>query len=129
MSFQWVIEHAETLSINRKKMVATTSARNGMVRAVSRGTLPKTFTVKLPDGMQWSKVKDNIIALEALDKISTGTISIDYSRFPWYYGNIAPGANETYDVRCVEFPEWTLFAYDQVSWSGAFVFQEVLNDY
>ena len=125
MSFQFIVNQAETLSINRKKMVATTTARDGTVRAVSRGNQPKRFEVKLPDGIRWSDLRTNIIAAEALDKITTATITIPYSLFPWYYGNTAPTSDESYTVRCVDFPEWTIFARDQVSWSGPFVFVEV----
>lgn len=126
MSFQWIIDSAETLSINRKKMVAQTTTRNGIVRSVSRGTLPKRIEVKLPDGIAWTTLRTNIAAAEALDRITTATISIPYAKFPWYYGNVAPPSNESYTVRCVEFPEWIIFARDQVSWSGPFVFVEVL---
>lgn len=126
MSFQWIIDSCETLSINRKNMVGTTTARDGRVRAVNRGPMPKTFTVKLPDGPSWSSLRTNIAAAEALNKVTTATITIPYADFPWYYGNVAPGTNESYTVRCIQFPEWTIFARDQVSWSGPFVFQEVL---
>ncbi len=126
MSFQWIIDGAETLSINRKRMVASTRARDGSVRVVSRGTQPKTFTVKFPDGVYWTNLRTNIAAAEALDRITTATISIPYAKFPWYYGNVAPVADETYTVRCIEFPEWTIFSRNQVSWSGPFVFIEVL---
>lgn len=34
--------------------------------------------------------------------------------------------NCVWTVQCVEFPDWTIFARDQVSWSGAFVFYESL---
>lgn len=122
MSFQWIVNMAEQISIERKKLVATTSARDGTVRAVSRGTPPKRITVKLPDGARWSDLRSNIIAAEALDKITTATITIPYALFPWYYGNVNPGTDESYTVRCVDFPSWTIFARDQVSWSGAFVF-------
>lgn len=125
MSFQWIIDKAETLSINRKNMVATTTARDGIVRAVSRGTMPKTFTVKLPDGLLWSEIRTSIVAAETLNKISTALITIPYASFPWYYGNVQPANNESYVVRCIVFPEWTIFARDQVSWDGPFVFQEV----
>jgi hypothetical protein len=127
MSFQWIIDNAETLSINRKKMVATTTARDGVTRAVSRGTMPRRIEVKLPDGPRWSDYRANIAAAEALDRITTATITIPYAKFPWYYGNVPPAQNETYVVRCINFPEWTIFARDQVSWSGSFVFQEVLS--
>ena len=126
MSFQWIIDSAETLSINRKKIVAQSTARDGKVRAVSRGTPPKTFTVKLPDGIRWTELKSNIESAEALDRVTTATITIPYAKFPWFYNNVAPGSDLTYTVICTQFPEWTIFARDQVSWSGPFVFVEVV---
>ena len=125
MSFQWIIDRAESLSINRMKMVAQTTARDGTVRAVSRGTQPKTIEVKLPDGIPWTELRTNITAAEALDRISTATITIPYAKFPWYYGNVQPAQDETYTVRCTSFPQWNIIARDQVGWSGSFVFQEV----
>ena len=122
-AFQWSFDKAENLSINRKKMVSTTTARDGTTRAVSRGTPPKIFTVKLADGMPWSVNRDNIIAAEALDKITTASITIKSTGLEWYYGGTA---EETYTVRCTEFPDWSLTAHDQVSWSGPFVFVEVI---
>lgn len=127
MSFQPMIDFAETISIDRKKLVASTTSRNGMVRSVVRGTPPKKITAKVPDGMRWSDVKDVIAAAEQLDKYTDAQIEIKYSLFPWYYGNVDPGQNEHYTVRCIEFPQWTIFARDQVSWSGPFVFLEVLE--
>jgi len=126
MSFQWIVNRSESLSINRKRMVASTTARDGIVRTVSRGTQPKRFEIKVPDGIYWSDIRTDIVAAEALDRITTATISIPYTKFPWYYGNVAPASDESYTVRCIQFPEWVIFARNQVSWSGAFVFQEVL---
>jgi len=125
MSFQWILNNAETLSINRLDTVASTQARDGTVKAVSRGTPKKIFTVKLPDGPRWSDIYTNIEAAEALDRHTTDTITIQYSTHPWYYGNTTPGSEESYTVICVQFPQWTVFGYDQVSWDGAFVFVEV----
>jgi hypothetical protein len=125
MSFQWIIDNAESLSINRLKVVASTQSRDGTVRAVSRGAVKRKFEVKLPDGPRWSDLRSNILAAEGLDRDTTATISIPYAKFPWYYGNSAPSSDESYTVICVTFPQWTIFARDQVSWSGAFVFVEV----
>ena len=88
MSFQWIVDNAETLSINRLDTVGSTQARDGTVKAVNRGTPKKTFTVKLPDGPRWSQIRNNIIAAEALDKHTTDNISILYTKFPWYYGDV-----------------------------------------
>lgn len=124
--FQWIVDRSTAISVNRKKMVATTTARDGTVRAVSRGTPPKRFSIKLPDGIPWTEIRTSIAAAEALDRISTAVITIPYSKFPWYYGNVNPGTDDSYTVRCVQFPEWTIFARNQVSWSGDFVFVEVV---
>ena len=126
MTFQWIVNQCESLSIDSKKVVATTTARDGTVRAVSRGTPPKKFIVKLPDGIPWTELKTDIAAAEALDRISTATISIPYAKFPWYYNNTNPGTDLSYTVRCIDFPQWTIFARNQVSWSGAFTFVEVI---
>jgi hypothetical protein len=126
MSFQWVFNNAETLSINRLDTVGSTQSRDGTVKAVNRGTPKKIFTVKLPDGPRWSQIRTDIAAAEALDRHTTASITILYSEFPWYYGNSDPGGSaETYTVICVQFPQWTIFAQDQVSWDGPFVFVEV----
>lgn len=29
-------------------------------------------------------------------------------------------------VQCIQFPQWSLFARDQISWDGSFIFQEVI---
>ena len=126
MSFQWIFNNATNLSISRLDTVANTQARDGTVKAVSRGTPKKIFTVRLPDGPRWSEYKSDIESAEALDKHTTDDITILYSRIPWYYGNVDPGgAEEDYTVLCVNFPQWTVFGFDQVQWSGPFIFVEV----
>lgn len=129
MSFQWVFNNATDLSINRLDTVASTQARDGTVKAVSRGTPKKVFTVNLPNGPMWKDIKDDIEAAEALDRHTTDDITIEYATHPWYYGNVDPGASEEdYTVICVQFPQWTIFGSKnaaQVSWSGPFVFVEV----
>jgi hypothetical protein len=126
--FQWIFDKAESLSINRKKMVAVTTARDGSTRSVSRGTMPYRFTVKVPDGLAWSEIKDLILAAEALDKISTAEVSIGTSNttgYGWYYNSTTvPFSPDTYIVRCIEFPEWTISQRNIVTWSGPFVFVE-----
>lgn len=215
MSFQWIIDKAETISINRKKIVAQTTARDGTTRAVSRGGQVWTFDVKLPDGISWTELRPLITAAESLDRVSTANISINDVGHRWlsgylgtpttipttmqfrtvsgensqvelYSGYFPPsvsisvgqkllgagdfvqlgtngyvytvtedviydntvfprvklhrpllsttfssnvmrvGPNVSWNVICTGFPEWTLFARDQVSWSGSFTFAENL---
>jgi hypothetical protein len=204
MSFQWIINRAETISINRKKIVATTTARDGTTRSVSRGGQVWKFDVKLPDGISWQELRPFISQAELLDRVSTANITLNHPGLNWLYqyqGNsanytnfqatITKGSttitlttspttssgfkfragdliqlgssgkvytvaadvafnsntvtlhrpvidnsasnvslrvaeNCTWNVICVQFPEWTLFSRDQVSWNGSFVFVENL---
>ncbi len=201
MSFQWIIDNAESISINRKSMVSSTTARDGTVRSVSRGGQPWRFEVKFPDGAKWTDLRPLISSAEKLDRYTTATIKLNDPGLFWlsqYQGNatntafsaswtqgsktitvsggttpsgfkfragdfiqlgatrhvytvaqdvvysgtsvtlhrpvldatgsgsLVIGANCQYSVICTQFPEWTIFARDQVSWSGPFIFQEVL---
>lgn len=204
MSFQWIIDNAESISINRKRVVANTTARDGTVRSVSRGGQVWRFDVKLPDGPAWTDYRQRISQAEALDRMTTANIQLNDAGHSWlvqYQGNsvnytgfvasITQGSNTitlttspttssgfkfragdfiqlgssgkvytvaadvafnsntvvlhrpvleasatgvalrvaencVWTVICAQFPEWTLFARDQVSWSGPFVFVENL---
>lgn len=125
MSFQYVINNATTLSINRLNTTATSQARDGTVKAVSRGVPKKIFTMRLPDGPKWADERSSIESLETLGKSTTGTITITYAKHPWYYSNSTPSSEESYTVLCVDFPQWEVFGNQQVRWSGPFVFVEV----
>jgi hypothetical protein len=125
MSFQWIIDYAETLSIDSKKQIAISQARDGITRAVSRGTPPRRIEVKLPDGLPWDEFRGAIQAAEALDRITTATITISDPGYAWYYGGTMPAEPQTFTVRCIQFPNWVLMARNQVAWSGPFVFVEV----
>lgn len=205
MSFQWIIDNAESISINRMKNVASTQARDGTVRAVSRGAQVWTFTVQLPEGPAWTDYRQNITLAEALDRTTTANISLNDTGQEWlwrYQGNSAnitgftatwtQGAssitlvasptttsgykfragdfiqlgttgkcytvaadvafnsntvtlhrpildasqgsatairvaqNCVFNVICTQFPQWTIFARNQITWDGPFVFVENL---
>jgi hypothetical protein len=202
MTFQTVIDNAETISINKKRKVSQTVSRDGTVKATSLGGQVYEFVVKLPDGPAWTQYRPLIERLEALDRTTAGPIQINRSEHSWlsgYQGNLTNlttvavsfvsgntltitggatlasgfrfrsgdfiqlgttgsvynvvndvafnsntitvhrpireaagaytlriGPNVTWNVICVEFPQWTIFARDQVSWSGSFVFSEAI---
>ena len=125
MSFQFVIDKAATLSINQQEMVASTTARDGTTRVVTRGMPPLRIEVKVADGIPWNENRAAIEAVVAMDRIQTGVIKIPYLGFEWYYNWTTPVAEETYTVRCIDFPRWTIYERNQVSWSGPFVFEVV----
>lgn len=126
MSFQWIFDNAESISIDRKAQVGQTITRNNTVRAVSRGNGIHKFTVKLPDGIRWQDAASYIQAAEAKNRFTSEVVDLnDAGMAEWLHnGGILP--TDTWEVICVEFPEWTIFARDQVSWSGPFVFYEVV---
>jgi hypothetical protein len=205
-AFQYVIDNAESINFNRKKKVAQTVSRDGIVRTTSLGGQTWEFEVKLPDGPAWTTYRPIIEQIEALDRVTTGTIAINKASHSWingYQGNLVPaqqtnitavvgtstntvsisgggtglvsgqyrfksgdliqlGSGKVYSVVsdvvhngtvitlnrpirestgtytlkvgqavewtviCTNFPQWTIFARDQISWSGAFVFSEVI---
>jgi hypothetical protein len=125
MSFQWIFDNAESISVNNRALVGQTITRNQTVRATSRGPGIYKFTVKLPDGMPWDQVASYIKDIDAANKFTTETVSIsDAGYTSWIRnGDLTPG--QSWTVICVQLPEWTIFARNQVSWSGPFVFYEV----
>lgn len=206
MSFQWIFDIAETISIDNKRVVASTTTRNGIVRAVSRSNTVWKFTVKLPDGPRWQDYRQLISQAQNLDRVTAANISINATgQSSWlskYQGNsvnytgfvasivnnsntitlttspttssgykfragdwiqlgssgkvyevvsdvssssntvtlhrpvmessaagvaLNVGPNCVFNVICTQFPSWTIFARDQISWDGAFVFNEVIS--
>lgn len=204
MSFQWIIDRAESISINTKKIVSSTTARDGTVRTVSRGGQTWRFDVKLPDGIPWTEIRQYIAQAEALDKVTAANIQLNNTGHSWLVGYQGNSINKTgfvasitqgsstitlttspttssgykfragdyiqlgssgkvykvaadvafnsntvtlhrpvldstatgvqlrvaencvFNVICIDFPDWTLFARDQVSWGGSFTFVENL---
>ena len=203
MSFQWIFDNAQSISVNQRGVVSSTTSRDGTVRATSRGGQVWRFEVVVPEGPRWSDYRQNIATAEALDRFTTSTISLsDAGYTSWllaYQGNAADktaitaswttgntitltggqatsgynfragdviqlGAsgscytvsadvawnnnvvtlsrplldaadtgvtlrvaeNCVWTVICTQFPDWNIFARDQISWSGPFVFYESL---
>lgn len=202
MSFQWIFDNAESISINSRGVVASTTSRDGTVRATSRGGQVWRFEVKLPDGPKWSEYRSEIAGAEALDRFTTSTISLSDAGYTnwllayqgdaanpaaisadWTTGNtitltggqatsgynfragdviqlgsagscytvsadvvytnnivtlnrpirdaagsatLAVAEDCVWTVICTQFPDWNIFARDQISWSGPFVFYESL---
>ena len=92
MSFQFVIDNAQRITMNTRKIVASTQARDGTVRAVSRGGQVWQFEVTLPNGPRYTDYRQDIARLEALDRVNTDTFSFSNSGHSWlvaYQGDAA----------------------------------------
>jgi hypothetical protein len=201
-AYQTVIDNAESISFNRRRNVSQTQSRDGTVKTISLGGQIWEFEVTLPSGPSWTTYRPLIEKMEALDRVTVGTIQINSAGQSWlsgYQGNLTNisavtvsyvsgntvtitggatlasgyrfrsgdliqlgstgkvysvvddvlfnqttvtlhrpvregpgnytlriGPNVTWSVICVQFPQWTIFARDQISWSGPFVFAEAL---
>jgi hypothetical protein len=203
-AFQTVLDNSETISINRKRKVAQSTSRDGVVRTTSLGGQIWEFEVTLPNGPKWTEYRPLIERMEALDRTTVGTIRINKAAHSWisgYQGNLTNitninvtfssgnlvtitsgatglssgqfrfragdfiqlgtsgkvysvaedvahnsnnivlnrpvretagsytlqvGQNVSWSVICVQFPKWTIFAYDQIQWDGPFVFAEAI---
>lgn len=201
MTFQWVIDNAESIVIDRRPVVASTQSRSGVSRTVSRGGDLWRFEVQLPAGIRWTDARQAISKYEAIGRTNESLIRINNPGHEWLYkyqgdltntsgvtctipssGNtitinsgatlssgyifragdliqlgtngsvysvaadVAAGTttiklnrpiresagtttllvanNCFWKVICTEMPSFNLFARDQVSWTGPFIFYE-----
>jgi len=76
-AFQYIFDNAETISIDRKAVVAQTITRDQTLRSVSRGGKVWRFDVKLPDGIPWSTARPYIEAIDYADRYTVGTVQIN----------------------------------------------------
>jgi len=91
-AFQTVIDNSEAISFNRRKKVAQTTSRDGTVKSTSLGGQVWEFEVSLPNGPKWSEYRPLIEKMEALDRVTVGTIQINKAAHSWltgYQGNLS----------------------------------------
>lgn len=85
-AFQTVFDNAETISFNKKKKVAQTQSRDGVVKSTTVGGQVWEFEVKLPDGPTWTEYRPLIEKIEALDRVTVGTVQINKAAHSWITG-------------------------------------------
>ena len=86
MSFQWIFDNAESISINKRPIVSQTITRDQRVRSVSRGGAVWRFTVKMPTGMRWSDNRGYINDIDGINLLSSNTVTLSSSKFAWMTG-------------------------------------------
>jgi hypothetical protein len=90
-AFQTVFDNAEQISFNRRRKVATTTSRSGVVKATSIGGQVWEFEVLLPSGPAWTDYRPLIERMEALDRVTVGQVQINKAGQEWitgYRGNL-----------------------------------------
>jgi hypothetical protein len=123
MSFQWIIDNAETLSIDTQPIVGQSISRNNTVRAVSRGGGIWRFTVQLPEGLSWTAYRGLISKAQVLGRTSTGTISINASGHSWLYNYQGNSVNSTGFVASITGGSTTITLTTSPTTSSGFKFK------
>lgn len=99
MSFQYVIDNATSISISKRKRVAQTVSRSGVVKTTSLGGQVYEFSVSLPNGFRYSDNRRFIESVEGLDRTTVDSIKINnpgHAYISQYQGDIpAPSINVT----------------------------------
>ena len=72
MSFQWIIDNAEDIQINKRGIVAQTMARDQTVRSLSRGGVIWRFTVTPSSGLRYNDagVRSYIETIDNFDRLT-----------------------------------------------------------
>lgn len=99
MSFQWVFDRAETISITKRGVVASTVSRNFQVKTNLLGGQTWRFDVKVPDGIRWSELRGNIEAAENLDRHTVSTVYMNNTGYDYingYQGTASTSMTLTY---------------------------------
>jgi hypothetical protein len=89
-AFQYFVDRATNLSFNRKPIVATTVARSGMTRAVSRGNQIWRFDVTVPDGLRYSDIRTELATVDRFGQFTDLDISFDKADYIFKYRGNRP---------------------------------------
>ena len=84
--FQWIIDNAVNLSVNKRGLVAQTISRDQSIRSVSRGGRIWRFTVEPSPGQRWSESRAYVEAIDKADRIDTTTINFNRQEFDYVFG-------------------------------------------
>jgi len=92
MSFQWIIDNAQDVQINKRGIVASTMARDQTVRAVSRGGIIWRFTVTPPSGLRYNdpSIRGYIETIDNFDRYTPAYVNFSHLNLFPYQGTTPP---------------------------------------
>jgi hypothetical protein len=99
MSFQWIIDNAESLSIVKRPVVSQTVSRDQRVRAVSRGGNVWKFEATLPTGLRWNDIRGYLEVWEGAYLLDSQTINLSKAGYEWmtqFRGSASPNNSMTF---------------------------------
>jgi hypothetical protein len=86
MSFQWIIDNAVDIQINKRGVVAQTMSRDQSIRTVSRGGKIWRFVVTPSPGTKWQNIRQYIETLDQLDRLSPANINFNNAAIDYIFG-------------------------------------------
>jgi len=92
MSFQWIIDNAQDVQINKRGIVASTMARDQTVRAVSRGGIIWRFTVTPASGLRYNDpgVRAYIETIDNFDRYTPAYVNFSHLNLFPFQGTSQP---------------------------------------
>jgi hypothetical protein len=100
MSFQWIIDNAESISIVKRPVVSQTVSRDQKIRSVSRGGNVWKFAVKMPDIMTWNNNSRGYLeSIEVIAMLESQSINLSKTTYDWitkYRGDAVSTATMTF---------------------------------
>lgn len=84
--FQFIIDEAVDVQINKRAVVAQTTSRDQTIRATSRGGNVWRFTVTPSPGMRWSETRGLLEKLDKADMFTVDTIDFNLAASDFIYG-------------------------------------------
>jgi len=83
MSFQWVIDNAEDISITKRPVISQTVSRDQKIRSVSRGGAVWKFAVSMPGRMVWNTHRGYIESIDTKAMLESQTINLAKTGYDW----------------------------------------------
>lgn len=104
----------------------TVSFSSGNTLSITGGaTLASGYRFKAGDFIQLGTGSVYTVVSDVLYNNNTITVHRPVREAAGSY-TLVIGPAVSWNVICVNFPQWTIFARDQISWDGAFIFSEAI---
>lgn len=119
MSIQTIIDSAQSITINRRAVVAQSVSRSQQIKTAERGYRVWKFTVSPSPGLKWENYRGMIEAIDNKDKITETQISLaNNANMGWtvaYQGEFTQGALDAITISSVTGNSLTLTTLPTVS--------------
>lgn len=122
----WLSKYQGDLASTSGITVSYSSGNTVTITAGATGLTAGQFRFRAGDFVQLGASNSVYsVASDVAHNVNTITLNRPVREAAGSYSLIV-GPNVVWDVICVQFPKWTIFSRDQISWDGPFVFVEAI---